>query len=291
MRLPKFDYFAPQTLEEALRLLTEKGEGARLLAGGTDLLIRMKAGLLKPQAIIALEGIEALKAIRYQPKVGLTIGATAKLSEVADHPDIKKHYPAVAYAALETANVQIRNMGTVGGNLCNAAPSADNAPTLIAMKGEALLAGPKGERRLPLDQFFKGPRLTALAPDEIMTGIFVPIPPPHSGTAYQHVSARGKVDIAAVCVGVMAIFDGETCREARIVLGAVGPIPLRAKKTEGLVQGQQWTPELIEKAGKQAVEEAKPISDVRASAAYRKMMVAVLTRRALLEAQKRARKR
>jgi CO/xanthine dehydrogenase FAD-binding subunit len=288
MRLPKFDYFAPRSLEEALRLLAEKGDGARILAGGTDLLIRMKQGLVKPQAIIALEGIPALKAIRFQPKIGLTIGAMARLVEVASHPAIRKHYPAVAYAAQETANVQVRNLGTVTGNLCNAAPSADNAPTLMALGAEVALAGPAGERRLPLDQFFRGPRLTALAPGEIMTSIFVPYPPAHSGSSYQHLSARGKVDISAVCVGVMAAFDGETCREVRIVLGAVAPVPLRAVKAEALLKGQPWTPELLSRAADQAGEEAKPISDVRASADYRKKMVPVLTRRALAEARKRA---
>jgi len=291
MRLPKFEYFAPKTLEAALCLLAEKGEGARVLAGGTDLLIKMKQDLLRPKVIIGLKGIDGLDKIDFQVKKGLTIGATALLAEVASHPDILKRYPAVAYAAQETANVQIRNMGTVGGNLCNAAPSADNAPTLIAMKAEVILAGLKGERRLPLDQFFIGPGITALEPGEIMTSIFVPLPSPKTGTSYQHISARGKVDISAVCVGVMATFEGETCRQALIVLGSVAPTPLRAKKAEGLVQGQKWTMELIEKAGDQAAEESKPISDVRASSEYRQEMVAVLTRRALREAHKRAKKR
>ena len=291
MRLPKFEYFAPRTLGEALRLLAEKGDGARILAGGTDLLIRMKQGLIKPQAIISLEGISELKTIRFAPKIGLTIGAMARLVEVTSHPDIRKHYPAVAYAAQETANVQVRNMGTVAGNLCNAAPSADNAPTLMALGAEVTLAGPDGARRLPLDQFFKGPRLTALAPEELLISIFVPYPRAHSGSSYQHLSARGKVDISAVCVGVMAAFDGETCREVRIVLGAVAPVPLRATTAEALLTGQPWTPELLSRAGEQAGEEAQPISDVRASADYRKKMVPVLTRRALVEAQKRARKR
>lgn len=291
MRLPKFDYFAPKTLEEAFRLLAEKGDGARVMAGGTDLLVRMKHGLLKPRTVIELKGIEGLNKIQFQAKKGLTIGATALLADVATHPDILKRYPAVAAAAEETANVQIRNMGTVGGNLCNAAPSADNAPTLMALKAEAHLVSLKGERRLPLDQFFKGPGQTALMPGEIMTALFVPLPPPQAGTSYQHVSARGKVDISAVCVGVMALFEKEVCQEARICLGAVAPVPLRALKAEKILQGQKWTPELLKKAGDQAAREAKPISDVRASAEYRKNMVAVLTRRALEEAQKRAGKR
>jgi CO/xanthine dehydrogenase FAD-binding subunit len=291
MRLPKFEYFAPKTLTEALDLLTQTGEGVKVMAGGTDVVIKMKNGLLKPRAVISLMDIEGLDRVHYQPKKGLTIGATALLADVATHPDVLKRFPALAAAAKETANVQIRNMGTVGGNLCNAAPSADNAPALVAMKAETLLAGPKGERRLPLDQFFTGPGQTAMEPGEIMTAIQVAPPPPFSGTSYQHVSARGQVDISAVCVGVMACFEGDTCKEVRLCLGAVAPIPLRAFKTEKMLQGQKWTEALIKKAGDQAAKEAKPISDVRASAAYRKEMVAVLTRRALEEAQKRARKK
>jgi CO/xanthine dehydrogenase FAD-binding subunit len=288
MTLPKFEYFAPRTVAAVLSLLAEKGESARVMAGGTDLLIRMKYGRMKPQTIIGLEFIEELKTIRFQPDIGLTIGAMARLAEVAAHPDIRKYYPAVAYAASETANVQVRNMGTVAGNLCNAAPSADNAPTLMALGAEVTLAGPTGERRLPLDQFFKGPGVTALTPGEIMTSVVVPYPPVHSGSSYLHLSARGKVDIAAVCVGVMAAFDGETCRDVRIVLGAVAPVPLRAIAAEALLKGRTWTPELLSRAGDQAGKEAKPISDVRASAAYRVKMVPVLTRRALAEAQIRA---
>ncbi|MBI5583542.1 MAG: xanthine dehydrogenase family protein subunit M [Deltaproteobacteria bacterium] len=288
MRLPHFDYAAPTTVAEALRLLAEKGPGARVLAGGTDLLIRMRHGLVTPSAVIYLGDIAALRTIFYKSKTGLTIGAMARLVEVVAHPDIRRRYPAVADAALETANVQVRNLGTVGGNLCNAAPSADNAPTLLALGAEMVLAGPKGDRRVALDQFFKGPGQTVIAPGEILTAICVPPPPPHSGAAYQQVSARGKVDICAASVGAAVVFAGETCQEIRIFLGAVGPTPLRALETENLVRGKVFTPELIEKAGAKAAAESRPITDMRASADYRRQMVGVLTRRALLEAQKRA---
>ena len=215
------------------------------------------------------------------------------LADVAAHPDIRRHYPAVAYAARETANVQVRNMGTVAGNLCNAAPSADNAPTLMALGAEVILAGPAGERRLPLDQFFKGPGLTALAPGEIMTAIYVPSPPPHSGSSYQQSSARGKVDISAVCVGVMAVSSkGKPAGRSGSVLGAVAPTPLRAVKTEDLLRGKAWTPELLARAGDQAAEEARPIYRCAGQRGLpRKKWWRYLTRRALLEAQKRAGKR
>jgi CO/xanthine dehydrogenase FAD-binding subunit len=288
MRLPHFDYAAPTTVAEALGLLAAKGAGAKVLAGGTDLIIRMRHGLVKPTAIIHLGGIAELKTITYKPQTGLSIGAAATLAEVAAHPDIRRRYPAVAHAAEETANVQVRNLGTVGGNLCNAAPSADNAPTLMALGAEMVLAGPPGERRVALEQFFQGPGQTVLAPGEILIAIQVPPPPPHSGAAYQQVSARGKVDICAASVGAAVVFEGETCREVRLFLGAVGPTPLRAAKAEDLVRGKAWTPELLAQAGEQAAAEARPITDMRASAEYRRQMVGVLTRRALLEAQKRA---
>jgi carbon-monoxide dehydrogenase medium subunit len=149
MRLPQFKYFAPKTLEAALSLLKEQGEGARVMAGGTDVMVKMTHGLLKPKAIIALQEIEGLNEIHFSAKEGLTIGATARLAEVASHPDILKHYPAIAHSVQVMANVEVRNMGTVAGNLCNAALSADSAPPL-AMEANVKLASLNGERLLPL---------------------------------------------------------------------------------------------------------------------------------------------
>jgi carbon-monoxide dehydrogenase medium subunit len=291
MRLSKFEYFAPKTLESALKLLAEQGEGAHLMAGGTDVLVKMTHGRLKPKAIVSLADVEGLNQISFDPKKGLTIGSTVKIAEVISSPDVRNYYPALAHAGQVMANVQVRNMGTVAGNLCNAAPSAEYAPPLIASGAEVTLVSSKGERRLALDQFFKGPGMTALEHGEVMTSIHVPPPAPSSGASYKRISARCGVDIAAVCVGAMTIMDGDKCNQARVVLGAVAPIPMRAPKTEDLMQGQAWTQELVEKAGRQAAEEAKPISDVRASAEWRKNMVAVLTRRALEEAHERAKQR
>jgi carbon-monoxide dehydrogenase medium subunit len=292
MRLPKFDYFAPTTLDEALRLIKEQGEGACLVSGGTDLVVKMIHGRLKPKAVISLQGVEALNGVRFHPEEGLTIAANARLAEVASHPDILEHYPSLAYAVQCMANVEVRNMGTVAGNLCNAAPSADTAPPLMTMNAQVTLTSRlQGERRLYLNEFFRGPGITAMAPDEIMTTITLPIPPPNSGASYKRISGRCGVDIAAVGVGVAAVFDGESCSNVRIVLGAVAPVPLAAVKTEALLKGEKWTPDLIAKAGDQAANEAKPITDVRATAEWRKAMVAVLTRRSLQEAYERTRAR
>jgi CO/xanthine dehydrogenase FAD-binding subunit len=290
MRFPKFEYFAPTTLEAALGVLSDQGEGAYLIAGGTDVTVKMIHGRLKPKSLISLDKVEGLGGIGFDPKDGLTIGALARLVDVMTHPDIVNRYPAVSHAASCMATVEVRNMGTVVGNLCNAAPSADSAPPLIVMGAEVKLLSVKGERRLSLDEFFKGPGLTAMEPGEIMTSIHVPVPPANSGASYLRLSGRCGVDIAAVCVGAMARFDGETCADAKIILGAVAPIPMRAVKTEDLLKGRKLTPELIEEAGDVAAAEARPISDMRATADWRKQMVAVLTRRAIAEAGDRAKK-
>lgn len=288
MRLPKFAYFAPTTLEEALTLLLEQGEGARVMAGGTDVMVKMSHGLLKPKAIIDLLGIESLRGIRFHAAEGLTIGATARLAEVAAHPDVLRYYPGLAYAIDSMANVEVRNMGTVAGNICNAAPSADTAPPLMTMNAEAVLASLKGERKLSLNEFFRGPGMTNMEQGEILTSIHVPAPPLKSGASYKRISARCGVDIAAVCAGVMVVLNGKGCKEANIVLGAVAPVPMHATKAEALVQGREETAELIRQAGDRAAEEAKPISDMRAGAEWRRKMVAVMTRRALEEAFERA---
>ena len=284
----KFEYYGPSTIEEACGLLEKMGDGAMVMAGGTDLLVKITRMLVAPRMVIGLKKIDGLNRISFGPVKGLTIGATALLADVATHPKIKKNYPALAEAAEETANVQIRNMGTVVGNLCNGAPSAENAPTLIALGAQVALRSSKGSRHLPLDRFFKGPGVTATEPGEFVTAVTVPPPPAKSGASYRHISPRGKVDISSVCVGVMLTMDGQTCREARIALGAVAPIPMRAVETENMLLGNKVSKELIRMAGIKASEESKPISDMRASAEYRKKMVAVLTERALTEAREKA---
>lgn len=287
MRLPKFEYHAPSSLEAALRVLEQEGQGAYVLAGGTDLLVKMTLGGLKPRTVVDVKGIKCLDEVRFRASDGLAIGATARIEQVESHPDVVRYYPALASAAQVMANVQVRNMGTIAGNLCNAAPSAENAPPLMALGATVKLASLKGERTLPLDGFFRGPGLTAIEPGEIMTSIHVPPPSPRSGNAYQRISARCGVDIAAVCVGVLAVFDGDACSVAKIVLGAVAPVPMHATEAEELLQGKKWTADLLEEAGRKAMDEAKPISDVRATASYRKQMVNVLTIRALQEAYER----
>ncbi|MEW5722833.1 MAG: xanthine dehydrogenase family protein subunit M [Thermodesulfobacteriota bacterium] len=282
MGLPRFTYLKPKSLKEASALLAEHGDKARLLAGGTDLLIRMRQRTVTPEFIIGLSALPSLDQVVFDREKGLTIGALARLAAVADHPEVRRHYPALAHSASVTATVAIRNMGTLAGNICNAAPSADNATPLLVYGAEVVIVHPGGERALPVGDFFRGPGLTALEPGEIVKEIRVPTPGGRSGSNYQKISARSKVDIAAVGVSALLDLDEEgRAVRVRIALGAVAPVPLRARQAEKILEGHKPSEELITLTGQAAADESRPISDVRASAAYRRRMVEVLTVRAL----------
>jgi CO/xanthine dehydrogenase FAD-binding subunit len=288
MSLPSFAYFAPRTLDEAVALLAGAAGPARAIAGGTDLLPRLEKRLVRAETLVDLKRVPELRAIGFDPASGLTIGATVRLADLLEAPDVQRLYPAMAEAASQTATVQIRNMGTLAGNLCNGSPCADNVPVLMARGARLALQSPRGERVLPIGDFCKGPGVTALEPDELLVRIHVPPPPPHTGFAFAKLSARTHVDISAVNVGVMVARNGEACGEARIVLGAVGPVPLRARKAEAQLAGATLDAKLLDEVGRLAASEAQPIDDVRASAAYRRAMAAVLVRRALVVAATRA---
>ncbi len=286
MSLPKFTYLAPASLEEACGLLDQYQGKIRTKAGGTDLMVRLAQRALKPEYVMGIRNIPELEGISFDPDKGLRIGAMALLSEVADNPVVLERYPMLSRAAKATATVQIRNMGTVMGNICNASPSADNSPTLVAMNASIVAVSSAGERQIPIDEFFLGPGRNALEATEIAKEILVPVPLSRSGVSYQKISPRSKVDIAAVNVGAMVVVDEQgTCQQARICLGAVGPIPLRATSAEEFLLGKIITDEVAEKAGALAGSDASPISDVRASKEYRRLMVIILTKRALLEAR------
>ncbi|BBO81993.1 dehydrogenase [Desulfosarcina ovata subsp. sediminis] len=291
MPAPHFDYLAPTTVDEAVAALVKGGKDARVMAGGTDLMVKIRHRALFPKQLISLKRIDGLDAITFDEKSGLTIGATALLADVASHPMIRKHYPTVAEAAESTANVQVRNMGTVVGNLCNASPSADNAPTLIALNATVNITGPNGTRSMPLDEFFRGPGITALEIGEIVTSIVVPTPPAHTGTAYISISQRGQLDCSAIGLGARVTMDGNRCTDVRIVVGACAPIPLRTKAAEKMLVGQELTDDLIRQAAQKASDETSPITDVRASAEYRQKVTTVIAIRALIDARKMAKRK
>jgi carbon-monoxide dehydrogenase medium subunit len=282
-----FDYFAPRSLAEATEILARYNGGARAVAGGTDLLLKMKAGALRaaPRAIVNIKRIPELRGLtrsvagRQSPVV--SIGALTTLEEIKRSSLIHAHYPALAAAAATMASVQIRNLATVGGNMCNAAPSADLAPLLVALNAVARIAGPRGERRVLLEDFFTGPGTTVLGPGELLVGLEVP--PPSGPSLYLKHSPREHMDIAVVGVGLSVQLREGRCESARVVLGAVAPVPLRARRAEAELVGGPLTSERIDRAAKTAAQESKPIDDVRGSAWYRRRMVEVLTRRGLTQ--------
>jgi CO/xanthine dehydrogenase FAD-binding subunit len=282
-RLPKFGYVEAKTIEEACSLLSQyKGE-ARVIAGGTDLLVAMKMRQVTPNYVIDLRMIPDLDYIYFADGEGLRIGALATLCDIESLAVIRERFPVLADAASKIANPQIRNMGTIGGNLCNAAPSADMAPPLIGLGAEVKIKGLKGERVIPLEGFFVGPGESALQIGEILTEIRVPSPSPRTQALYLKLSARTAIDIAVVGVAAVVTLDSKGTRvtDVRIVLGAVAPTPIRAHQAEGIIKGGAIDEHVIERASQAAADEAKPISDVRGSAIYRKEMVKVLTKRAI----------
>ncbi len=285
MTLPQFKFLAPTNLDEACALLKKHQGKIKVKAGGTDMIVRLSHRAVKPDYLMTLKKIPGLNEISWDDQGGLVIGALALLREVEVSPIILEHAPMLARAAHATATVQIRNMGTVMGNICNASPSADNIPTLVAMEASIVAFSERGQREISLDDFFLGPGRTALAADELAIAIKVPAPAPKTGVSYQKVSQRSKVDIAAVNIGALVTLDGAgNCARVRISMGAVGPTPLRARQAEEFLAGKPASAANLAEAGRLAAADASPISDVRASKEYRKLMVEVLSQRALAEA-------
>ncbi len=288
MSLPRFEYAAPRSVDEACRLLDEAGEGGRLMAGGTDLLIRLSLGTMRASKLIGLRTVEGLDGLTFDRDKGLTIGAMALLSDIERDIAIREHYPAIAEAALETATVQIRNMATLVGNICNASPCADNAQVPMALGADVALASSDGDRRVLLDDFFIGPGQTVIEAGEIVTEIHVPRPKEGTGAAYKNIGARSRVDITSVSVAAVITVKGDRIEEARIVLGGVAPTPIRVPRGEAILVGANLDDAVLAQAAAQAVAACKPIDDVRATADYRRRMVGVLTQRAVRQAHERA---
>lgn len=284
----RFEIVLPATLADCLRAVADHAPDARVVAGGTDLLPQMKTGQVRPARVIDLSGVAALRALE-RVDGGVRIGATATARTLERSPLVRSTLPALAESAALVGSVQVRNLATVGGNLCNAAPSADMAPPLLALDAEAVVAGPGGERRVPLRSFFTGVRRTVLEPDELLVALVVPDPGPRSGGAYLRHTPRRELDIAVVGVASQLTLSDGVCAKARIALAAVAPVPLRATAAEQALEGQPVTPERIARAADLAVEAARPISDQRGSAEFRRHLVRVLTRRTLTTALARAR--
>jgi len=286
-----FEYRAPTTLSEALKLLAEARGEVRPLAGGTDLVPQVREGRKRPTLVLDVKRVPELRRLEYDPGMGLRLGAAVPCSVIASYPQVRRYFPALAQACALVGSVQIQNRASVGGNICNASPSADTVPPLLCLDARAFIAGGRGQREVALESFFRGPGRTILARDELLVEVVVPPPPRNSAASYLRFIPRNEMDIAVAGVASLVVLDGgRQCQEARIALAAVAPRPTRAPEAEAALQGRSLDSKALEEAGELAAKMAKPITDIRGGAEYRRELVKVLTRRALeqcLEALKR----
>lgn len=281
----RFDYYKPRDIQDAVTFLEKEGAGAQALAGGTDLIPRIKDRLTYPKYVVNIKGLEQLQGMGVDGD-GYRIGSLTTIRTLETSPVIRRRYPALAQAAGVLGSVQIRNIATMGGNLCHAVPSAETAAPLLALDAQANIAGPHGNRSVALDQFFLGPRRTVLQPGELLKEIILPSLPERSGSVYIKLGHRQAMDLAIVGVAVFVALDGAgRCSECRIGLGAVAPTPARAKQAEKLLKGEKLTEAAILQAAEIGMGECQPIDDLRASRVYRCEMVKVLTARALNQAR------
>ncbi len=281
-----FEYRAPDSLDETLSILKANGAGARILAGGTDLILQMKQGQVRPSLVVDVKRLPELKRLEWSAPGGLHVGASVRLSKLLTFNPVLERYNILAQACSVIGSQQIRNRGTIGGNVCNAAPSADSVPALLCLGARAVLASSNGTRSIDLNDFFVAPGKTAIGDDELLVEIEVPTPPMPSAGCYMRHTTREEMDIAVVGVASFLTLSSrdETVEEARIALGAVAPTPVRAHDAEAFLTGESVTPNVIEEAARKATVEASPISDLRGSAEYRREIVRVLTRRTLRKA-------
>ncbi|MEW6668574.1 MAG: xanthine dehydrogenase family protein subunit M [Thermodesulfobacteriota bacterium] len=284
-----FEYLMPGSLDEAISLLVSHGERARFIAGGTDVIVKIKEGKITPQYLVSLRRIQGLDHITYK-EGELRIGALVTHRMLELSPIIKKEFPILQDAVTHIGSVQVRNVATIGGNIVNAVPSADGAIPLITLGAQVRLRGPKGERSMALEDLFIGPGQTLLEPGEILVEFIIPRLPPHTGAAYVKHTRRAAMELPLLGVAVLLSLsdDLERCLEARIGLGVLAPTPMRAKMAESTLKGQRITEEILGRAAKVAAEECKARDSIRGEAWYRREMVEVLVPRMARIALERA---
>ncbi len=274
-----FDYIIPKDMAEASALLAAGNGSVRALQGGTDLIIRIRGGFIRPERVVDLKGLPGMREIRTSPDGWLMIGAACTMNQVGTHPTICERYDVLAAGANSVASYQLRNRATVGGNLCNASPAADTAPALLCLDAVVEVYGPSGARRVPIGEFFTGPGRTAMQRGEFLTSVHLP---PLSGPSRGVYNKLGRTKIGDISMVSVAV----NCRHSsdgpvwRIAIGAAGPTPLRALEAEASL-GQDASPEGITRAAELTSAAARPIDDIRGSAAYRRAMVRVLSRRGI----------
>jgi CO/xanthine dehydrogenase FAD-binding subunit len=283
----EFDCRVPATVAQATQALEQ--EGARVLAGGTDLINAIKTNLARPRCLVYSLGIEEIRALSWNGGrgTGLSIGAALSLADIEHDPKIGAVYPALVEAVNVIGGVQIRNMATLAGNLCNASPGADTPPVLLVMGAEVEIAGKGGRRRLALESFFTGPKQTVLSQGEMLTAVILPTPPAASGAAFRRL-ARVSLDIAKINCAAYLERDGDRIVTARVALGSVAPTPVRAPSVEAALAGKKAGEELFREAAPLSADDITPITDIRSTEDYRRQVAAVLVREALGRAWQRA---
>ncbi len=287
--LPEFEMFFPKSVEETCALLSRYGRDAQVVAGGTDLFVKMKLRRFLPSVLVNIKRIAGLDRIEWDEKRGLTVGPLATIQAISESGVVAEHFPVLKESAGVLGTEQIRNLGTLAGNLANASPSAEFAPPLLVLGASVRCVGPRGERDILLERFFVGPGKTALDPDEIITEVRVPNPAAGARLVYLKHSLR-KMDVAMASAAIYLIADGDMCRDVRIALGAVAPTPFRAVRTERLLKGKPLSDALLDEAAQTAAAETLPIDDVRSYASYRQKVIAMMVRHGLEDLIAQARK-
>ena len=285
------DYTAPKTLDEALKVMAANGDRARVLAGGTDLLVQLRGGRRSADVVVDSKFIPELNELSYDAQRGLTIGAAVPCYKIYEDQDVSSKYPGITDAATLIGSIQIQGRATLGGNLCNSAPSADAIPPIIVLGGVANISGPNGSRQVPVEDFCTGPGQNVLQPGEILVSINMPTPQAHSGANYLRFIPRNEMDIAVAGVGSSVVLDasGQNFVSGRIALASVAPTPVFAKDAGDSLAGKPVADATIDDAAEKAMADAKPINDMRGTIKQRVHLVGVLTRRTLNTAVKRAR--
>ena len=309
--MKKFDYLRPQSLEEVLSLLNQHGKKAKLIAGGTDVIVMIKQKAIAPDVLISLQGIPGLDQIKYNGS--LSIGPMVTHRAIEKSEVIRKYFSALTDAADCLGSVQIRNVATIGGNICTAAPSADTATPLLVLGTQVTIKNPKEERTLPVEQFFKGPGESVLKTGEMVKELLIPRLLPNTGSAYYKLQRRLALDLPILGVSVLLSLDknmvtcsdllctaspistllhkmeedGIICKDVRIALGVAAPTPMRALKAEALLRGKKLSDELLEEVANTASQEAQPRDSIRGEAWYRKDMIRVLVKRMAMKSIER----
>jgi carbon-monoxide dehydrogenase medium subunit len=279
--MPSFSYHRPETLAEAFRLKREI-PGARFVAGGTDVLPHVRDRSLRPPALVSLRRVRELDGIDASAAGTTRIGGLTRVADLADGGELARRLPALVEGARRLGSVQIRNVATIGGNLCNASPCADLAPPLLVYEARVRIEGPGGSRELALDDFFAGKGKTSLEPDEALAAVLVDTPPPGTASRFDKIG-RVRMDIALVSLAVRLRVDRGHVAEARVAMGSVAPRPLRLSAVERLLVGRAATADLAREAGALAAKEVRPIDDQRATATYRRHLASVLVERAVVD--------